>query len=310
MNKLVRYWNQNRGKIIMTLAIIAFIIILLQAVKEILNNQEDERELISRVEHTKPIQSVITGQVISEETTDENMAIVKQFVEYCNNKKHKEAFAMLTEDCKNEFENDTNNFLKDFYNNVFSVERTYKLELMYKNGNMYTYKITYYEDNLLATGGSELNKNVEDYITVFKDDNESKVSINGFITKEEINKSQKIGDIEVIINSKKVYRTYETYNITIKNYSGKTILINNCEEPDDICLVGEKGEEYGSFINEIPVELLSLANGYQKNLDIKFSKALNLYRTIEKIKFKNIILDYDAYSQNKETEKIDISVSI
>lgn len=310
MNKLVRYWNQNRGKIIMTLAIIAFIIILLQTVKEILNNQEDERELISRVEHTKPIQSVITGQVISEETTDENMAIVKQFVECCNNKKNKEAFAMLTEDCKNEFENDINKFLKDFYNSVFFVERTYKLELMYKNGNMYTYKITYYEDNLLATGASELNKNIEDYITVFKDDNESKVSINGFIAKEEINKLQKVGDIEVIINSKKVYRTYETYNITIKNYSGKTILINNCEEPEDICLVGEQGEEYGSFINEIPIELLSLATGYQKNFEIRFNKGLNLYRTIEKVKFKNIILDYDAYIQNKETEKVDISVNI
>lgn len=310
MNKLVRYWNQNRGKIIMALAIIAFIIILIQAVKDVLKNQEDERELVSKVEHTKPIQSVITGQVISEETTDANMATVKQFVDYCNNKNYNEAFNMLSEDCKNEFENEINNFINNFYNNVFSTKRTYKLELMFKKSNMYTYKITYYENNLLATGGSELNKNVEDYITVFKDDNESKISINGFITKEEINESQKIGDIEVIVNSKKVYRTYETYNITIKNYSGKRILINNSEKPDDICLVDQNGEEYASFINEIPVELLSLATGYQKNLDIKFNKGLNLYRTIEKVKFKNIILDYDAYYQNKETEKVDISVNI
>jgi len=294
----------------MTLAIIAFIIILLQAVKGVLNGQEEERELVSRVEQTKPIQSVITGQVISEETTDANMTIVKQFVDYCNNKNYDEAFNMLSEDCKNEFEKEINNFINDFYNKVFSSKRTYKLELMFKKNNMYTYKITYYEDNLLATGGSELNKNVEDYITVFKDDNESKVSINGFITKEKINESQKIGDIEVIVNSKKVYRTYETYNITIKNYSGKRILINNSEQPDDICLVDQNGEEYASFINEIPVELLSLATGYQKNLDIKFNKGLNLYRTIEKVKFKNIILDYDAYLQNKETEKVDISVSI
>lgn len=310
MNKLVRYWNQNRGKIIITLAIIAFIIILLQIVNGILKEQAAQREVVTRVKNTKPIQSVITGQVVSEEKTDENINIIKEFVDYCNNNKQQQAFSMLTEDCKNEFENNINIFINDFYNKVFSTKKTYKLELMYNKNTMYIYKITYYENNLLATGGSELNKNVEDYITVFKDDNESKVSINGFISKEEINKSQKVGDIEVIINSKKVYRTYETYNITIKNYSGKTILINNCEEPDDICLVGEKGEEYGSFINEIPVELLTLATGYQKNLNIKFNKVLNLYRTIEKVKFKNIILDYDDYSQNKETEKVDISVSI
>ena len=183
MNKLVRYWNQNRGKIIMTLAIIAFIIILLQAVKGILSGQEEKRDLVSRVENTKPVQSVITGQVISEETTDENMATVKQFVDYCNNKKYDEAFNMLNEDCKDEFENSTSNFINNLYNKVFSVKRTYKLELMFKKSNMYTYKITYYENNLLATGGSELNKNIEDYITVFKDDNESKISINGFISK-------------------------------------------------------------------------------------------------------------------------------
>ena len=45
-------------------------------------------------------------------------------------------------------------------------------------------------------------------------------------------------------------------------------------------------------------------------LNIKFNKVLNLYRTIEKIKFENIILDYDAYLQNKDTKTIDISVNI
>ena len=69
------------------------------------------------------------------------MEIIKQFVDCCNNRNHENAFAMLTEDCKNEFENNIQNFKNDFYNKVFSSQRTYKLELMFKKNNMYKFKM-------------------------------------------------------------------------------------------------------------------------------------------------------------------------
>lgn len=313
MNKLVRYWNQNRGKIIITIAIIAFIIILIQIVNGILKDGKSKRKEITSVDKSKPVQSIITGEVVSEEKTTENTNIIKEFVDYCNNKEYEKAFSLLTEDCKKEFNNDINTFIKNYYNNVFTTKRTYNLELWLNIGNNYTYKITYYQDNLLETGASELNKNVEDYITIIQKNNGNKISINGFIQETEINKSQRVNDIELIINSKKVYKNYETYNITIRNFSNKTVSISDGENSDDIYLLDERNVKYSSFINELPVDNLVLKPVYEKNISIRFNKMYSVYRNIEKIEFDNIVLyeENDINESNKEkleTTKISIEL--
>ena len=40
MRKIIRYWNQNRKQIIIVIAIIAFIIIMLQVVNELIIKEE------------------------------------------------------------------------------------------------------------------------------------------------------------------------------------------------------------------------------------------------------------------------------
>ena len=42
MNRFIRYWNQNRKKIIIAILIVAFIIIIIKTINYILENQEDE----------------------------------------------------------------------------------------------------------------------------------------------------------------------------------------------------------------------------------------------------------------------------
>ena len=311
MNKLVRYWNQNRGKIIITIAIIAFIIILIQIVNSILENSETKGNENATVDYTKPVQSVITGEVVSEERTMENTNIIKEFVDYCNQKEYQKAYELLTEDCKKEFSNNINTFINNYYKKVFTTKKTYSLELWLNVSNSYTYKIKYYQDNLLETGASNLNQNIEDYITIIYENNEERISINGFIQAKTINKSQKLNDIEIMINSKKVYQNYETYNITIRNFSNKTILISDGNNNEDIYLLDRRDVKYSSFINEIPVDNLSLKSGYEKSINIKFNKMYATYRTIEKIEFNNIILDEEKYSSEANKENIEtIKMSI
>lgn len=312
MEKLVRYWNQNRGKIIRTIAIIAFIIILIQIVNSILENAKSKSNADLITDKTKPTQSVITGEIVSEEKTDENTNTIKKFVNYCNNKEYEKSYSLLTDDCKKEFNNDINTFISNYYNKIFSTKKTYNLELWLNVGNSYTYKITFYEDNILETGASSLNENVEDYITIIQENNESKISVNGFIKEKTINNSQIENDVEIIINSKKIYKNNETYNITIRNRTNKTILIATGQNNKDICLLDGNDVKYSSFINEIPFNNLSLKAGYEKNIDIKFNKMYDVYRLIEKIEFSSIILDGEKYIQDSsnEVEKIQISIEI
>ena len=310
MNKIIKFWNQNRKQLIIMMAILAFIIIIIRVLDNFAAmrlESENERERISSetTEETQPIKSVITGQKASKEDTEENVGVVKDFIELCNNKEYEKAFSLLTQDCQGEFNNDLNTFINNYAKRIFNTSKTYKLELWYAMNNAYTYKIQYYENNLLATGNSNLTNNIEDYISILRENDETKISINNFIKKENINKSQKVNDIEIIVNYKKMYRDYEEYNITIKNLTSKDVLLSDGKDSKDICLVDDNNIEYSSYLHEIPIDNLTLKSGYQVVLNVKFNKMYNAYRNIKRLKFGNIILDKESYEKSTDKDSIE-----
>lgn len=304
MRNFIRYWNHNRKKIIIVIAIIAFIFILIR----ILNGYYKNKSINSSspvIDMTKPIQSVITGQKVDEKVTDKNMNCIDQFINYENNKEYEKAYSLLTDDCKEEYSNDVNTFINNYCTKIFATKKTYNLELWFNSGDAYTYKIKMYEENMLATGEGNLDKNIEDYITIVKGKDEDKISINGFIRKSNINKSNEVNNIEVLIRSKKVYKDYETYNITIRNKTSNDILIGDRKNNKDIYLVDKDNIQYSAFLNELSTDSLLLKSGYEKNISINFNKIYDQNKIISEIKFKNIILDSEKYLNNKNNEKID-----
>ena len=129
--------------------------------------------------------------------------------------------------------------------------------------------------------------------------------------KRNVNKMQEQNGIKITINDRFMYREYEKYNITIKNNTDKTILISEKINSNDICLIDSNEIEYDSMLNEVPSVNLELQPGTEKKMDIRFYKMYNLYRTIESIKFKNIITDKDSYDINKENvSKVNISIDV
>lgn len=125
MNKIIRYWNQNRKKIIIIIAIIAFIIIMLNVInymfKQMYNSPENVELNIE--DRQKPTQSVITGQNVSKDITEENINIIKEFVDYCNNNEPEKAYELLSNDCKAEFNNNINTFINNYYKKKFPNQK-------------------------------------------------------------------------------------------------------------------------------------------------------------------------------------------
>ena len=315
MNRFIRYFNQNRVRIIITILIVAFIIILIQLINYILKESKSEIQSYNNMikDTSIPSESVISGEELPEKTTDSNMDVIKQFVNFCNSKQYENAYNLLSKDCKNELFSSVDVFINNYCNNIFNSNTTYNLELWYSTSNAYTYRITYYENNILATGNISSSNNTEDYITIVEEGEENKLNINNFIEKENINKTQtdEAGRIQITVNDRYTYRNYERYSITIKNNTDKTILINEGKNGNDICLVDSNEVEYDSILNEVPIVSLELAPGLERTIDIRFYKMYNLYRTIDKMSFKNIIMDKQSYEQNPENvEKINISVDI
>lgn len=305
MNKIIRYWNQNRSKIILVIAIIAFIILFIQLTNVLMKNMTSNAQksgTTSKVQDvTKPTESYITGETLPEATVIQNSDLIKEFVEYCNNNQIQQAYNLLTDDCKAEFNNDINKFEQNYISQIFNSKKIYSLELFLTSSNLYTYKITYTNGNLLATGGVT-GTTYTDYITIVNQNNENKLNISNFINKKIINKNAIVENIEIIVNSKKAYKDYEEYNITIKNTSQNPITYANSQNSKDICLIDQNETTYSSFINEIPENMLTLINGQQITFNIKFNKIYDVYRIIEKMKFSNI-------SINNE-KQIEVSIDI
>lgn len=315
MNRFIRYFNQNRVKIIIAILIVAFIIILVQAINNILKEMQTEEEPTEPViqDSSRPVESVITGEELTEETTDNNLNTISQFVEFCNNQEYENAYNLLSQDCKDAVYNTLESFVTNYCNRVFINNMTYNLELWYNTHNAYTYKILYFENNILSTGNINPTSNIEDYITVIESEDGYKLNINNFIKKEKINKLQNVEgtEITITINDRYIYRNYERYTITVRNNTDKTILLSEGTNGNDICLVDSNEVEYDSIINEVSLANLELTSGVERTLDIRFYKMYNLYRTINSISFKNIILDKDTFEQDAEnTQKVNINIDI
>lgn len=291
MEKLVRFWNQNRKDIIKIIAIIAFIIIIIITVNILLENNRSDNQEIEENENRQPNQSVITGIEVPTETTQENVNIIEQFVDYCNSQDIENAYDLLSSSCKEEYNNDINVFMQNYYNQIFQTSKTYSMELWLNEIDSYTYQIKYYEDNLLATGGTAVNSNLEDYITVIKENGENKININGLIRSQTVNQTASNSNIEITIHSRTIYKNYENYNISIKNNTSNNMTISDGSNSNDISLLDENNIAYGSFINEIPINLLSLQPGQQINIDLRFNKIYDTYRNIEQMQFTNLNIE-------------------
>lgn len=313
MKKLIRYWNQNRLKIIIIGIIIVFIIILIQTINGILervNTDSNETNVVIK-DTSIPGESVITGEELPEETTNTNVNIIKQFVDYANKKDYKSAYDLLTDECKDELYGTVDLFIQNYCNKIFNTEKTYNLELWQYTTNTYTYRITYTENNLLETGNINSNNNVEDYITIIENSEGYKLNINNFIEKRNINKTQEQDGIQITVNNRYMYTNYEKYSITIKNNTDKNILLNDGSNGNDICLIDNNDSEYDSILNEIPLMNLEINAGMQKTIEVRFYKMYNLYRTIRYINFKNIITDKESYEiNNNNVNKLNISIDI
>lgn len=311
MERLLRYWNQNKRKILITIAFIALVIIIIQIANEMVKQQNNNRKNVSQQntqtaqDVTKPSEAIISNTKLDEKEVEDNSQLIETFVKYCNEKKIEEAYSLLSDDCKQAIYSNSNVFIDNYINEIFNTQKTYKLELWTKYNDCYTYRITYLEGNPLQTGGYTNDNNFVDYITVVTQEQGLKLNISKLVYKEKLNKTQNDSNIEVTVNSKLVYIDYEIYNITVKNNTDRTILLNDGKTASKFCLLDEKDNAYNSIINELPMNSLILDAKYQRTFNLKFNKIYNASSKITYMKITDIYLDKDQYDSNVNIEELE-----
>lgn len=310
MRRLIKYFNQNRKKILLIVLVIVFLIILVRVLNYMVKtNIQEERNSISNVQINKdtsiPDEAIISGEKISEEKASDDKKMIENFVQACNEKDYTKAYNMLTDDCKNiVFSGTMDSFVKNYCDLIFQTPKTYQLEGWLDKVQGMTYKVTYLEDNILATGGISEGLNYMDYITVIEENNETKLSIYNFINSYELSKIESKNNVEIQLNREDVYMDYVIYTVTVTNRNENTILLSNNIDNKQICLLDSNNSEYISYLNEIPQFNLIINKGEKKQFTIKLGKGYSSSTNSEYIRFKNIYLDYNAYVNNPNDENL------
>lgn len=306
MHKILSFYNSNRRVIWIAILAIAFTIILLQT----LNNDAKKRN--SEINTNDEINSSsnttiypnnqedsLSSNYNSEKIQDEKLKLISAFLEKCNNGKIKEAYDLLSTDCKEEMFPVLEKFKNDYTDLVFNTAKTYDIKL-WMSGKYSIYKISIYE-NALATGVVN-NNAIDSYYTVVEENNDYKININNLIAKEELNTENSNDYVRINVISRKIYIDYEEYEIKITNNTQKTILMDGYRKNNSMYLQDSVGGKKTAYTNEIPERLLIINPLLSITRTIKFNKSYTEKISSKGITFEDIILDYDEYKKQENKQ--------
>lgn len=304
MHNIRHFYYQNKEKIWKVVLIIAFLIGIIYFLNDIATENANENQYLSNNsinysdEQNKIYisnQSAISGEKVTESEVKEINNTVSKFLQYCKNGNIEEAYNMLSNSCKEEHYNTVDKFKEKYLKSKFDKNSIYEIKKWINN----TYKVSISKD-LLATGNIKDNDKFIEYITIEKEGIIDKLNINGYVGREEINQETIQNKIKIITINKKMYMDYEIYELKIENLSNKTIKIDTLEKIGTMYLKDTSGKKYNAYGNEILDDNLELKTKETVNISIKFAKTYTNTEQIEKMVFKNIILDYIKYVNMEE----------
>ena len=296
MHNLMRFIRQNKKQIIKVALIVAFLILMLQLLNYFAANQTSDysnsKSDIYNISNGTIIsdKSAVSGGSISTSEINKVNNKIDEFVKYCNEHNTEEAYNMLSDSCKEELYPDVNDFNSNYYEPLFKEEkRNYSIENW--TGNTYIVKFT---GDLLATGKAANNSTYQDYITIVEENGQTKLNINKYIGREEINKKSSSDNIEAVVLYREKYMDYEVYKMQITNNTGSTILLDQLTKTDGIYLKDNNDTKHIAYSNEIIKDDLQIYNGHTNTIKIKFDNPYIVGRKIKSLCFSKIVLNYDV----------------
>lgn len=312
MYNLIRFFNQNRRKIIIIILFIVFLLGIIQLLnyfaKKENNTNNTKNESISEnliiKNEVVSQKSAISGTNISTKSLKKDTDVIGKFIEYCNSKNIEGAYSLLTDECKEVMFPSIEDFNRVYYAHIFNNQtRSYTVE----NWISSTYKIEYSND-ILSTGKIDNDIGLLDYMTVVKSGETYKLNINNYIGRSMPNKITEIRDIAVTINSIDSYMDYEIYNLSVENKSNNTILLDTNDSTKSVYLEDTDGVKHYFYNNEVIQNRLKVQSKMKNTIEIKFMNPYTSGRTIKKLVFSNLVLNYDEYKQMEDKAQYNFMV--
>lgn len=298
---IIRIINKNRkliGYIIITIVFALFVIKLSNSAYE-----TNEQRKIQEANKSKNEIKIENEQEKENYYAIESNSIEKtmdSFVQFCNNKQIENAYKMLTQECKKAMFPTIEDFEKIYINNIYNVEREYKLIEWSTEGNKSVYQVTLY-GNILATGNS--NDLTQEYYTFIKENNGNyKLNINNYIYGEEKNIVNTINNITIKIGQVDVFEQYERVKITITNNTSKKICLTGDKYKKNIYLKNSKKTIYSSLNSEFDNEEIIINPNNTQTFTVNFNKTYSINSKAEYLVFSDVIMDYENYLKSEDKD--------
>lgn len=304
MREIILWYNRNKKIIWRTLGTLVTIVVVIQLLQwitirnqsrnqgNILTTESDKKSNLNTIT-LKENKSTVTGESLSNTQTN-LLTVIDKFVEYCNNKQIDEAYNLLSEDCKSEMYPNVIEFQKNYYNKIFNG-KSRNISAENWIGNIYKVK---FKEDALSTGRYNSENTIQDYIIVVEDEEDNtKLNINGYIGKEEINKSQQAFDVKIQALEKQQYMDFTTYTFEVVNGSKNTIMLNDIENTDTIYLEDKNNIKYYAYMNELSEADMRVFPGETKKITIKYYSKYSSTKKITNIIFSEIALGGNEFAK-------------
>ncbi len=149
---------------------------------------------------------------------------ISNFVKYGNSKEYEKIYSMLTEEYKQVKMQDINK-LKEYIDRYFNSQKGFSYQNIINNEDMYIYEVKIYDDLMLSGSNSYTSGNQNKIYFVINDNNgELTVSLDGFISKQNVELSSQNEYIKFTVLSKEVYYDHVKFNLQIENLTDNRIL--------------------------------------------------------------------------------------
>ena len=307
MRKLRQYYYANSKKIWKIIIIVAIVLLIIQ----MLNNKSKNNDININIDvgkdeevpyneiSLKSNKEALTGNSYSEKNTTE-INVIDNFFEYINKGNYKEAYSLITEECKNEMFSSEEKFISNYIDIIKEKGSNCIVEVEKWKENIYQVNIS---EDILSTGNTDA-LSIQDYITIQGD----KLNINSFLGAKEISGEKNIGEFKIELLSEKKHMDYTIISFKINNNTNNKFILDELNQYDNMYLMDKKGYKYISYSNELTKSDVIIYPSEEKNLDIKYylKHATNI--ELDKVVFKNILESDEIKNVTNETENVEINV--
>lgn len=249
MYKLLRFYNQNR--LMIWVSIIAIIFIL--AIIYILNNQIHENNIAeqkngsssssnssttSNKTYEKESEAMVSPNNVDERYQEAFGTIIDQFFTACINHTPEVAYNLLSETCKTVLYPTQSAFEAQYYKNKFEGDKQFSFQSWLTSSGTYIYKVKIY-DNMLSTGIDNTQKYIEDYVTVVAEEDVFRLNINSYVKREDYYEKAENDLVSIELTVADVYMDYQICTFNVKNKTQNTILLDTGRNTDTTCIIDD-----------------------------------------------------------------------